>query len=127
MLKAFEALEEAGAKALARDITDLLGRFNTSGDETMVVPSKYLEKVQARPRPERISGQRHCASQCITANPRYWHLRDGPHFRMTVSGRVFSKPTFDDIIVRGPICLWPPERAYRATLVSSSAHSEEET
>jgi hypothetical protein len=45
MLKAFEALEEAGAKALARDITDLLGRFNTSGDETMVVPSEYLEVV----------------------------------------------------------------------------------
>jgi len=46
---------------------------------------------------------------------------------MTVSGRLFSKPTFDDIIVRRPICLWPPEPAYRAMLVSSSAHSEEET
>jgi hypothetical protein len=44
-----------------------------------------------------------------------------------VSGGLFSKPTFDDIIARRPICLWPPEPAYRAVLVSSSAHSEEET
>ncbi len=48
MLKAFEALEEAGGKALARDITDLIGRFNTSGDETMVVPGEYLEVVITR-------------------------------------------------------------------------------
>ena len=45
MLKAFETLEEAGGKALARDITDLVSSFNTSGDETMVVPSEYLEVV----------------------------------------------------------------------------------
>jgi ubiquinone/menaquinone biosynthesis C-methylase UbiE len=45
MLKAFETLEEAGRKALARDIIDLVGRFNISGDETMVVPSEYLEVV----------------------------------------------------------------------------------
>jgi ubiquinone/menaquinone biosynthesis C-methylase UbiE len=45
MLKAFEALDEAGRKALARDIIDLVERFNTSGDETMVVPSEYLEVV----------------------------------------------------------------------------------
>ena len=45
MLKAFEALDEAGRKALARDIIDLVGRFNTSGDETMVVPSEYLEVI----------------------------------------------------------------------------------
>jgi len=32
-------------KALARDIIDLVGRFNTSGDRTMVVPSEYLEVV----------------------------------------------------------------------------------
>ena len=43
MLKAFEALEAAGRKALARDIIDLAGRFNKSGDDTMVVPSEYLE------------------------------------------------------------------------------------
>lgn len=43
--KAFEALDAAGRKALARDIIDLVGRFNTSGDETMVVPSEYLEVI----------------------------------------------------------------------------------
>jgi ubiquinone/menaquinone biosynthesis C-methylase UbiE len=45
MLKAFETLEEAGGKALERDIIDLVGRFNTSGGETMVVPGEYLEVV----------------------------------------------------------------------------------
>jgi hypothetical protein len=45
MLKAFETLEEAGGKALARDIIDLVGRLSTSGDETMVVRSEYLEVV----------------------------------------------------------------------------------
>ena len=45
MLKAFETLEDAGGKALARDIVDLIGRFNTSGDRTMVVPGEYLEVV----------------------------------------------------------------------------------
>jgi hypothetical protein len=48
MLKAFEALDPAGQKALARDIIDLVGRFNTSGDQTMVVPSEYLEVVVTR-------------------------------------------------------------------------------
>ncbi len=48
MLKAFETLEEAGGKALARDIIDLIGRFNTSGDLTMVVPGEYLEVVITR-------------------------------------------------------------------------------
>jgi ubiquinone/menaquinone biosynthesis C-methylase UbiE len=43
--KAFETLEEAGGKALARDIIDLVGRFNTSGDETVVVRGEYLEVV----------------------------------------------------------------------------------
>src|SRR5712672_4242165 len=56
------------------------------------------------------------------ANPRFLlaSLRRTLHSDMTVSGRLFSKTTFDDIIVRRPICLWPPEHAYRATLVSSS-------
>jgi len=45
MLKAFEALDERGRKALARDIIDLIGRFNKSGDDTVVVPSEYLEVV----------------------------------------------------------------------------------
>ncbi len=48
MLKAFEALDETGRKALAQDIVELIGRFNTSGDETMVVPSEYLEVVVTR-------------------------------------------------------------------------------
>jgi ubiquinone/menaquinone biosynthesis C-methylase UbiE len=48
VLKAFEMLEEAGSKALARDIIDLVGRFNISGDQTMVVPSEYLEVVVTR-------------------------------------------------------------------------------
>jgi ubiquinone/menaquinone biosynthesis C-methylase UbiE len=45
MLKAFEALKEPERKALARDIVDLIGRCNRSGDRTMVVPSEYLEVV----------------------------------------------------------------------------------
>jgi ubiquinone/menaquinone biosynthesis C-methylase UbiE len=45
MLKAFEALDETGRKGLSRDIIDLIGRFNASGDETMVVPSEYLEVI----------------------------------------------------------------------------------
>jgi len=35
-LKVFEALDEAGEKALARDIIDLVGRCNRTGDQTMV-------------------------------------------------------------------------------------------
>jgi ubiquinone/menaquinone biosynthesis C-methylase UbiE len=45
MLKAFEALAEPDRKGLSRDIIDLIGRYNTSGDETMVVPSEYLEVI----------------------------------------------------------------------------------
>ena len=45
MLKAFEALQESGRAALSRDIIELIGRLNTSGDKTMVVPSEYLEVV----------------------------------------------------------------------------------
>jgi RNase P/RNase MRP subunit p29 len=45
MLKAFETVEEVRGKALARDLIDLVGRFNTSGEPTMVVPSEYLEVV----------------------------------------------------------------------------------
>ena len=48
VLKAFDMLEEAGSKALARDLIDLVGRFNISGDQTMVVPSEYLEVVITR-------------------------------------------------------------------------------
>jgi ubiquinone/menaquinone biosynthesis C-methylase UbiE len=45
MLKAFEALDTAGRASLTRDIIKLVGHFNTSDDETMVVPSEYLEVV----------------------------------------------------------------------------------
>jgi ubiquinone/menaquinone biosynthesis C-methylase UbiE len=45
VLKAFEAVNATGRKALARDIIDLVERFNTSGDKTMVVPSEYLEVI----------------------------------------------------------------------------------
>lgn len=45
MLKAFEALDQAGRKMLAGDLIDLVERFNSSGDGTMVVPSEYLEVV----------------------------------------------------------------------------------
>ena len=45
MLKAFEALDDTGKNALARDIVDLIEHFNTSGDQTMVVPGEYLEVV----------------------------------------------------------------------------------
>ena len=48
MLKAFEALEEASRKMLAGDIVDLVERFNSSGDQTMVVLSEYLEVVVTR-------------------------------------------------------------------------------
>jgi ubiquinone/menaquinone biosynthesis C-methylase UbiE len=48
VLNAFETLEEAGGKALAHDIINLVARFNTSGDETMVVPGEYLEVVIIR-------------------------------------------------------------------------------
>jgi hypothetical protein len=43
--KAFEALDAPGRKALADDIIDLVGRFNRSGDATVVVPSEYLEVI----------------------------------------------------------------------------------
>jgi hypothetical protein len=48
MLKAFEALDEKGKKALAGDILALIGRFNRSGDATMVVPGEYLEVVMTK-------------------------------------------------------------------------------
>jgi hypothetical protein len=46
---AFKAVGAAGAAALEADLLELVARFNTSGDETMVVPSEYLETVLVRP------------------------------------------------------------------------------
>jgi ubiquinone/menaquinone biosynthesis C-methylase UbiE len=43
--KAFGALDAANQHALAEDITALLRRFNRSGDESLVLPSEYLEVV----------------------------------------------------------------------------------
>jgi len=48
MRKAFESLDEAGQDALARDLEGLRDHWNTSGDETLVVPSDYLEVVAIR-------------------------------------------------------------------------------
>lgn len=43
--KAFAALPPDGQARLEADILDLLDEFNVSGDETLVVPSEYLEIV----------------------------------------------------------------------------------
>jgi ubiquinone/menaquinone biosynthesis C-methylase UbiE len=45
ILKAFDAVGEAGAAALEADLVELIGRFNRSGDGTAVIPSEYLEAV----------------------------------------------------------------------------------
>jgi ubiquinone/menaquinone biosynthesis C-methylase UbiE len=47
-LKAFESLDATGRDALARDLQELLEDWNTSGDETLVVASDYLEAVAVR-------------------------------------------------------------------------------
>ncbi len=48
MLKAFGALEPAAQSALQRDLLALVREFNRSGDDSMVVPSEYLEVVIVR-------------------------------------------------------------------------------
>lgn len=45
VLKAFGALDEAGGKALAHDITALIDAFNIAKDGTVVIPADYLEIV----------------------------------------------------------------------------------
>jgi ubiquinone/menaquinone biosynthesis C-methylase UbiE len=45
MLKTFAALQPAAQSALTRDLMTLVGQFNRSGDDSMVVPSEYLEIV----------------------------------------------------------------------------------
>ncbi len=47
-LKAFEALDAAGQAALARDIADLLRRYNRANDGTLAWPQEYLEVVAIR-------------------------------------------------------------------------------
>jgi hypothetical protein len=48
VLKALEDLDGAGQSALAVDIIELLGRLNASDDDTLVVPSEYLEVLITR-------------------------------------------------------------------------------
>jgi ubiquinone/menaquinone biosynthesis C-methylase UbiE len=48
VLKAFAALDAAGQAGLARDLTELLQRFNQGGTNTLAVPSEYLEVVATR-------------------------------------------------------------------------------
>ena len=48
VLKAFAALDAAGQASLARDLTELLQRFNQGGTDTLAVPSEYLEVVATR-------------------------------------------------------------------------------
>jgi ubiquinone/menaquinone biosynthesis C-methylase UbiE len=48
LLKAFAALEPRAQSALAEDLLALIARFDRSGDESMVVPSDYLEIVVTR-------------------------------------------------------------------------------
>jgi ubiquinone/menaquinone biosynthesis C-methylase UbiE len=48
LLKTFAALDAAAQSALQRDLMALIGRFNRSGDSSMVVPSEYLEIVITR-------------------------------------------------------------------------------
>ena len=43
--EAFLALEPARRENLVGELVDLIDRFNRSDDETMVVPSDYLEVV----------------------------------------------------------------------------------
>jgi hypothetical protein len=47
-VKAFEALDDAGQQALARDLVDCLERYATVVDGTLLVPAEYLEVVAAR-------------------------------------------------------------------------------
>ena len=48
VLKAFAALEPAKQAALEEDLIQLIARFNRSGDDSMVVPSEYLQVVITR-------------------------------------------------------------------------------
>jgi ABC-type nitrate/sulfonate/bicarbonate transport system ATPase subunit len=45
MLKAFSALDTLQQNHLEKDLYDLVSRMNRADDETMIVPSEYLEAV----------------------------------------------------------------------------------
>jgi ubiquinone/menaquinone biosynthesis C-methylase UbiE len=44
-LKAFETLDEVGQAGLARDLTDLAGRWDRHTDASVAIPATYLESV----------------------------------------------------------------------------------
>jgi len=44
----YGALSEEKAGAFTAELTELIGRFNRSGDDTVVIPSRYLELVLHR-------------------------------------------------------------------------------
>jgi SAM-dependent methyltransferase len=46
----FRALRPEEQESLARDVEELVGQFNRSGDGTMIVPSEYVEVVAIRRR-----------------------------------------------------------------------------
>jgi len=46
--KAFASLQADGQRQLEQDLVALIGEFNRSGDDTMIVPSEYLEVVVVR-------------------------------------------------------------------------------
>jgi ubiquinone/menaquinone biosynthesis C-methylase UbiE len=48
VLKTFAALQPEAQEALRKDLLWLISEFNRSGDDTMVVPSEYLEVVITR-------------------------------------------------------------------------------
>lgn len=48
MLKAFAALDSNGQAALAKDLLEVLDRFNRGGPNTLAIPSEYLEVVATR-------------------------------------------------------------------------------
>ena len=48
MQKAFAALDTTKQAEMARDLTDLLLKFNHSGDATLAAPSEYLEIVASK-------------------------------------------------------------------------------
>ncbi len=48
VLKTFAALAPDPQAALQKDLLWLIAEFNRSGDDTMVVPSEYLEVVITR-------------------------------------------------------------------------------
>ena len=48
--KAFAALDPAGADALEQEVRTLLGRLNTAGPQSLVVPGEYLEVIVEKQR-----------------------------------------------------------------------------